>query len=416
MPSQLPFYFLSPLERPNAISEFVHQTRNPIRFPFSSLKPVHPVICKMESDNIQDDRGICADVPLTDANVLRDRDINSAAVAAGQGKTSAKLVAGVYACPLDGKGAESKTESSVACPDDGVQLHEEYMAETIALLSDAVRTQLSLADSKEEESATDATGFEDINAEKSPDDGGEDGKATKSDNDGNNSGTLQVSSTLTDDTKSEPFPDYYESCEKNPQLIDKEREEAYNYAISKVVEEVIRFREVDASITDLPSPDSQIFGMTDYISGGQGAGSSGGNTPAEEWRPASRSEIHRVASFNDMTRILSRSDLKPNLRQRFIGITNMVVRMEHLLFRQHRSMPDDLILTNRDLWELNVMATETVRYLSILGNKLQDLVDDAYRVAFILNEISKDKVSSLTRYQRMAQVVMESVSSPTRSS
>lgn len=41
-------------------------------------------------------------------------------------------------------------------------------------------------------------------------------------------------STSSAATPCEAFPDYYESCEKNPPIVDKAHEAAYNYAISKV--------------------------------------------------------------------------------------------------------------------------------------------------------------------------------------
>ncbi|KJK61870.1 hypothetical protein P875_00086620 [Aspergillus parasiticus SU-1] len=53
---------------------------------------------------------------------------------------------------------------------------------------------------------------------------------------------LEISST-------EPFPDYYESCEQNTAVIDKDHEEAYNNAIGKVFEESVRMRELGAGIT-----------------------------------------------------------------------------------------------------------------------------------------------------------------------
>ncbi|KAE8408954.1 hypothetical protein BDV37DRAFT_294523 [Aspergillus pseudonomiae] len=52
----------------------------------------------------------------------------------------------------------------------------------------------------------------------------------------------------------EPFPDYYESCEQNPAVIDKDLEEAYNNAIAKVFEESLRMRNLGAGNSATVSP------------------------------------------------------------------------------------------------------------------------------------------------------------------
>ncbi|KAE8137885.1 hypothetical protein BDV38DRAFT_282498 [Aspergillus pseudotamarii] len=55
-------------------------------------------------------------------------------------------------------------------------------------------------------------------------------------------------------SSTEPFPDYYESCEQNIAVIDKDHEEAYNNAIAKVFEESVRIRELDTGIPATVSP------------------------------------------------------------------------------------------------------------------------------------------------------------------
>lgn len=353
----------------------------------------------MESDNIEAD---VPDIPTMVVNILRDRDINSDT--SDLGKSSPKHGANSSACPVDEQVAESETESDVVGSDGGVQLDNGLsISDTIALLSDAVQTKLSFKD--DQESVKGADEFKDTLVGNNINDE----NVTKSDNNDmplENSLPKSLASANSDDNTGEPFPDYYESCENNPQFIDKEREEAYNYAISKVIEEVVRFREVGPSITDLSSPNSQIISTS--VNSNHSASSSEGDNPTEAWKPASRSEIHKVTAFNEMTRILARPDMKPNLRKRFMGITNMVIRMEYLLFNKYRPMVDGLVVSDRDLWELNIMAMESVKYLSSLDNKLRVLIDDTYRVQCCLNALNKEEDVSLeTRYQRMAQVVIQ---------
>ncbi|KAE8354108.1 hypothetical protein BDV28DRAFT_164451 [Aspergillus coremiiformis] len=56
----------------------------------------------------------------------------------------------------------------------------------------------------------------------------------------------------------EPFPDYYESCEQNMALIDKDLEEVYKNAILKVFEESMRIKELDSSLTSVHPFTSQV--------------------------------------------------------------------------------------------------------------------------------------------------------------
>ena len=203
-------------------------------------------------------------------------------------------------------------------------------------------------------------------------------------------------------TAGEPFPDYFESCETNSQRIDRDHEQAYNYAISKVVEEVIRFRDVDASIIALPSPTESPNSPSEPPPGVATAGER-----ARSWRPMSAAEMEKHNALEDMKLGLADPTLKPNIQQRFMAMANLVLRLEYLLFRQHGPRPQ-LLLTERDLWEANTMAGEIVRYLITIDEKLQALVDDAYRVGYIMSEISKDaRATTWVRYRRMANVVMK---------
>lgn len=215
--------------------------------------------------------------------------------------------------------------------------------------------------------------------------------------------TVTRHSTSHDDTKGEAFPDYYESCEMNTQLVDSAHEEAYNYAMSKVAEEVIRFREVDTGVTALPS--LSTFQAHDMVADEDQGDSDEEDRETEIWGPAA-GDINKLTALEGLARLLIQPDLKPSTQKRFMSITNMAVRMEYLLFSQHG--PDtEMKLTERDVWELNVMASEMVRYLTSVDDKLRGLVDDAYRVVCVLSAAAKDRrTSAWLRYKRMALIVM----------
>lgn len=381
----------------------------------------------MESgSNVRADREVDAGIVSVDANALKDRDINS--ITSEQDKTPTKSVTDVIFCSSTVDRAETESEFSFAESDGGVRLYDDSMDHTVELLANALETELKLADDEgEEASICDAKEAKDVQAEKSPivDTGavsGADDKSdesvTRSESDGDTDKTPQAihepqpSPTLgaqPDDTKSEPFPDYYESCENNPQIIDKEHEAAYNYAISKVVEEVIRFREVDSSITELPPLDVLTPRVTEYLNSLAEfeASTSEPNTSTATWEPSTETQLRKITTLQDITVLLERNDLKETTRQRFTALTNLIIRMEFLLFRQNGPGPnqDELTLNDADLWELNTMTKEMIKFLSTVENQLQSLVEDCVRVAYILCEVKGEPyVTAWTKYKQMSRV------------
>lgn len=359
--------------------------------------PLRNKSANMESDALRANRGSSVDAPAAPANP-RDRDFNP--ITADLGNTSINPVADICLELRDGKQAEPVLGVGIANSGGGIQLHNMSTSESVASLADAFQRRINLAGSREEFPET--NGCECQDAHNSSAGNERDGRTPQTGEIPTHPRVLSPRSTNGDVSASEPFPEYYESCEANSQVVDKTQEEAYNYAISKVIEEVIRFREVDSSIAALPTPpDSQIICAKEDRKEGDGS----------ERIPTSR-EANKLISFQDLTQLLIDPGLKPSTQQRFMGLTNMVIRMEFLLFRKDGLKPPGPSLTNRDLLELNIMASEIMRYLSTVDHKLRELVDIGRRVAFILSEIAKERhISTWIRYRRMTQVVIRQVQS-----
>ncbi|OJJ47078.1 hypothetical protein ASPZODRAFT_166327 [Penicilliopsis zonata CBS 506.65] len=252
-----------------------------------------------------------------------------------------------------------------------------------------------------------------------------------------------------DDEQVEPFPDYYESCENNVQLMDKEHEAAYNYAISKVAEEVIRFRDIDSRVASFPdfppqtadpalseTPQTLTVKKEAVLQPEMGEKSPGADatetattrgsqnqTPSPDieeeidspsWLYNSIRASHLHVLLDEVRFLLANPRLKLPIRRRFTAMTNMVIRMNYIIFQQETRVPIRFFLAEeKDLSEIKILATEIIKYLAIIDLQLQEQVDVAVRVRYILSEIEKDNdISAYTRYQRMAQVVMIHLKKP----
>ncbi|PTU17877.1 hypothetical protein P175DRAFT_0560567 [Aspergillus ochraceoroseus IBT 24754] len=213
-------------------------------------------------------------------------------------------------------------------------------------------------------------------------------------------------------TITEPFPDYYESCEANvPPAADRaqeeEEEEAYNYAISKVVDEVIRFGDVDKSIYFLP------FSLDTCESPTTVKG-------IEPVPPAVYEHVGHDGRFTEMEArkmhlcdqiqyILLKSDIKFSLRKRFTALTNMIIEMEYVFWRG-KGFPRDFLpfLTPEELFKVKGFAIEIVLYACRLGSILHEEARNANRVRHLVAEIANEKDKSvLIRFRNMSQIILQ---------
>lgn len=212
----------------------------------------------------------------------------------------------------------------------------------------------------------------------------------------------------------EPFPDYYESCGQYDQgdgsvnIIDKDHEAAYNYAISKVVEEVIRFKEIDASIISLAS-----FTFNDNQNTSCAANKKTDKTQQSDMKDyetssGKPSKDDACNIINDLKELLANPQLKLNIKKRFIAMTNMVLRMNVLLFHP-MAVTEGIrqFLVDSRISEVKVLAAEILQYLAKIDQQLKEQVEDADRVASILSNLAQDNtVSVYVVFRRMAYVVI----------
>lgn len=231
----------------------------------------------------------------------------------------------------------------------------------------------------------------------------------------------------------EPFPDYFESCEADIPLIDAEHERAYNYAISKVVEEVIRFREIDSRLLETPNflnEDDQSARTADNEdesddenesdedgedsssnASSEGSQDSQGNgvtsvLPVNERFSREHRDSYKLSALEAMRNMLNSPHLHFSVKTSFQELTNLVIRMETTLFRNW----DDWnrgFLSAEDTNEIRLMATTITHYLAVVDSRLVDLLDVGRRVHHVLGVVSRDhNVNIFIRYRRMIHIML----------
>ena len=237
-----------------------------------------------------------------------------------------------------------------------------------------------------------------------------------------------VKSTVkSSEPKTEPFPDYDESCEVYPPVDFIQHEQAYNYAISKVVEEVIRFREVDPCIANpsfSSSDDEEPRPLLAPIEEDEAEEQSTveqhrsdvdepqvPNEPSSSASPppgmyASREESDKMRVVDDMRRLLCSQYLGDGPRGVFHDFSYLIIRMGEILFRNKDSSPLHFMSAGAT-YDIKMIASVVTRYLAVVDARLVELLDVGSRVQYILGEVSRDmSVNFFIRYRRMLHVIL----------
>jgi hypothetical protein len=190
----------------------------------------------------------------------------------------------------------------------------------------------------------------------------------------------------------EPFPQYHE-CESSDSIADHEHEEAYSYAISRVVQEAIRFQEVDALLVSLPP----------FIPGALSPDHTLGSVEGVDFLTVD----HKHRTLDQMKQLLAIPRLRTETRRRFVGLTNVVLRLNYVLFHRVEGRVCKIFLDAQDTTESQKLADTILVYLARLDDMLQESVRVASNVSYIMGQIAaEDDVTAYVRYRRMASVVV----------
>ncbi|KAH3358782.1 hypothetical protein KXV52_005811 [Aspergillus fumigatus] len=233
-------------------------------------------------------------------------------------------------------------------------------------------------------------------------------------------------STSSAATTCEAFPDYYESCEKNPPIVDKAHEAAYNYAISKVVEEATRFKKIDTNVTNPPvlnaATDPVVKGRSATPSAKKALGTfqtskHSSTVPMPPIRPSlTETEIaeRKTKLLAEMKAFIPSGNIPADLMRRFVAMTNAVLQMEMILFpRENTAGQPKNLLSAQEREKIRAMTSDMIQYLTHLNNTVKKQVDKANEVAFVMAQIAGcPQASVYERYTRMAEVFNKNTKKP----
>lgn len=268
-----------------------------------------------------------------------------------------------------------------------------------------------------------------------------------------------------DDTATEPFPDYYASCEgPNATIANPLHEAAYDNALSKVAE-AARASSVNNGNAFNPD-DEDVMNDDDATEpGSMNLQSSWQLEPefervmaahrevvAPSSRPATREAIearilrkftemydddenkdnidseqtinqlveasqtlnagtfvdgvYRGQVLNEYNNVMANTDIPHAVWQRFSFMSNTVLRMNHAMFHSHKLVLErDYFLAGPEKIEVREMADSVRKYIGALVKEMEDLANVAHSVDQMLCDISKDEtVAPSVMFRRMARV------------
>ncbi|KAJ5888964.1 hypothetical protein N7495_009005 [Penicillium taxi] len=111
--------------------------------------------------------------------------------------------------------------------------------------------------------------------------------------------------------------------------------------------------------------------------------------------------------LEDVKDHLAHPQLADSARGRFIALTNMVMRLQYILFKH-----TECFIHPVDVEDGMEIATTMMNYFTWVDNMLQDLVNTASNVSNVLAMLREEDVPPMVQYKRMVSVVSAHLRSP----
>ncbi|GAA86078.1 similar to An07g02040 [Aspergillus luchuensis IFO 4308] len=223
----------------------------------------------------------------------------------------------------------------------------------------------------------------------------------------------------------ERFPEYYRSCENRDARQNRQVEESYKIAISKICDEVISFRQID-SLATAPLPFT-MTGDEDTINASTLTNVS--ETPKIESPPTPASQLNthhagvgsdsiplvaeerKKSTIEHMRNMTSSEHMSLTTKTRFIDMSNTVLRLELLFFRRHATPMDPVLgLTKDEVKEVMHHLEELKKCIGIVDHILQQELTWARRVEYSVKQIAEDtQYNVVTRFRNMTELILKYV-------
>lgn len=231
----------------------------------------------------------------------------------------------------------------------------------------------------------------------------------------------------------ERFPEYDRSCENRDARQNRQIEESYKLAISKLCDEVISFRQIDSlataplsftmageeettnastmtNVSETPkieSPPTLASQLNTGVSNNQHVGVGSDSVPLV-------AEERKKSTLEQMRTMTSSEHMSLTTKTRFIEMSNTVLRLELLLFRRHATPVDPVLgLTKDEIKEVMHHLEELKKCISIVDHILQQELTWARRVEYSVKQIAEDtQYNVVTRFRNMTELILKYVLTP----
>ncbi|KAL3457381.1 hypothetical protein BJX64DRAFT_293159 [Aspergillus heterothallicus] len=209
----------------------------------------------------------------------------------------------------------------------------------------------------------------------------------------------------------EPFPNFDTIELRPPSLVYRCQEEAYEYALTKLAEELVSDRGTPTAATGLTGPNFSTY--QERVPDGPSMTTIQGVSPCSELsRHDHFCHVHERQKLRIRQKIYCTlrysEDIPVHFRRRFTALANMVIDMEFILFRENHFPREPLrFVTLENLEKIRYYGTEMLRYLSRLGRTLNQSKITALSSQCLVSQVAaRTELTALVRFQKMTEIVI----------
>ncbi|KAL2847455.1 hypothetical protein BJY01DRAFT_246822 [Aspergillus pseudoustus] len=209
----------------------------------------------------------------------------------------------------------------------------------------------------------------------------------------------------------EPFPDFDAIEARPPSLVYRCQEEAYEYALTRLAEELVNVRGTPTAAAGLTGPNFSTD--QERLPNGPSMITIQGVTPCSELSHHDYfCHVHEKQKLRIREKIYCTlrysEDIPVHFRRRFTALANMVIDMEFIFFRENHFPREPLrFVTQGSLEKVRDYGTEMLRYLSRLGTTLNQSKITALSSQCLVSQVAvRTGLTALGRFQKMAEIFL----------
>ncbi|KAL2811675.1 hypothetical protein BJX63DRAFT_433187 [Aspergillus granulosus] len=209
----------------------------------------------------------------------------------------------------------------------------------------------------------------------------------------------------------EPFPGIDAIEVRPPSLVYRCQEEAYEYALTKLAEELVNVRGTPTAAAGLTGPnfstDQERLPNGPSMVTVQSVSPYSTLSHHDHFCPLHEKQKLRIRKKIYCTLRYSK-DIPTHFQKRFTALANMVIDMEFIFFREHHFPTEPLrFVTLEGLEKVRYYGTEMLRYLSRLGTTLNQSKITALSSQCLVSQVAaRTELTALGRFQKMAEIFL----------